>query len=140
MGRMDEIAAVMSADKLYERGLLLRDSENILERMPTDAVKYFKEAAKKGHVAAKYELGCMYENGVGCEASLETAKEYYNSAAAYGHAAAKIALELLEIGKEISFLSQPEVPQDYDIVQQQTRLRERYAELSALKRQTKENK
>ena len=98
MSRMDEIAASMSAEQLYERGLRLRDSESILERMPTDAVKFFKEAAKKGHVAAKYELAYMYENGIGCEADIETAKEYYSAAASYGHAAAKEAVQRLEGG------------------------------------------
>ena len=98
MSRMDEIAAAMSAEQLYKRGLLLRDSENILELMPTDAAKYFKEAAKKGHVAAKYELAYMYEQGVGCEADMETAKEYYSAAASYGHAAAKEAVQRLEGG------------------------------------------
>ena len=98
MSRMDEIAASMSAEQLYERGLLLRDSDNILERMPTDAVKYFKEAAKKGHVAAKYELGCMYENGIGCEIDMEKANEHYNAAASNGHTVAKEALERLEGG------------------------------------------
>ena len=96
MGRMDEIAAVMSADELYERGKLLRDSKNELERMPTDAVKYFKKAAEKGHVDAKYELACMYEEGIGFVADIEKAKEYYNSAANYGHSKAKRAAKRLE--------------------------------------------
>ena len=96
VGRMDEIAAVMSAEELYERGKLLRDSKNILERMPTDAVKYFTKAAEKGHVESKYELACMYENGVGCEVDIEKAKEYYNSAAGYDHGKAKQALKRLD--------------------------------------------
>ena len=96
MSRMDEIAAVMSSDELYERGKLLRDSKSELERMPTDAMKYFEKAAEKGHIDARYELARMYEKGIGSAVDMEKAMEYYNSAANYGHRKAKRAAKRLE--------------------------------------------
>ena len=44
------------------------------------------------HAEARYELGCMYENGEGCIADVEKAIEWYDAAAWKGHSGAKEAL------------------------------------------------
>ena len=96
MSRMDEIAMTRTAEELYKLGKEYRDGTKDSLAMPTTAVKYFTKAAEKGHLEAKYDLACMYEQGIGCEVDIDKAKEYYNSAAYYGHNKAKRALKRLE--------------------------------------------
>lgn len=46
-----------------------------------NALKWFKLASKNGDTASYYNLGAMYENGNGVEASFRTAYPYYVKAA-----------------------------------------------------------
>jgi len=96
MSRADEAAQGMTAEQLFDYAKDSRDGTNGKVKMPTTAIKYFIQAAQKGHTPAKYELACMYEKGIGYEVDIEKAKEYYSSAALFGHDKAKRALKRLE--------------------------------------------
>ncbi|MFJ4444512.1 tetratricopeptide repeat protein [Pseudomonas sp. NPDC089422] len=45
-----------------------------------EAIEYFKQAVELGHAYSAYELGYMYENGLGVARDLATAKKYYHQA------------------------------------------------------------
>jgi len=48
------------------------------------AIQFFKEAATKGHSAAKFALGQLYEEGTGVPKDLKAAVEWYTQAANEG--------------------------------------------------------
>lgn len=56
---------------------------------------WFELAASKGHVKAAYNLGLIYEEGIGVTPNKETAKYWYAKAEAGGHLGAQHNLELL---------------------------------------------
>lgn len=62
-------------------------------QQPASALELFVRAAEAGHPAAKYQLGYLYENGVGIvEKDEYQAIEWYESAAACNFPAAEFAL------------------------------------------------
>jgi len=52
-------------------------------------------AAARGETTAMFNLGAMYENGVGVNADLAKAKTWYQRAAARNHPGAQAALKRL---------------------------------------------
>jgi TPR repeat protein len=103
MSRIDEIAKYRTKDEMYEIGKeyldgmdgVYDDGTDAVVQMPTTALKYFTKAAEQGHVEAQFELGCMYENGIGSEMDIEKAIEWYSSAASFHHPDADCALKRL---------------------------------------------
>jgi len=71
-----------------------------------EAIKYYLDAADRGHAGAMNDLAGMFEYGVGVPKNLATALEWYEKAAEFGHAAAMTHMgQLSEEGLEI--------PQDF---------------------------
>lgn len=63
------------------------------DKAPKDygkAVSWYKKAAVKGQVEAKYNLGVLYENGKGVTIDFEKAFKWYLSAGNDGHAGAQL--------------------------------------------------
>jgi uncharacterized protein len=71
-----------------------------------EAIKYYLDAADRGHAGAMNDLAGMFEHGVGVPKNLPTALEWYERAAEFGHAGAMNHMaQLSEDGIE--------VPQDF---------------------------
>jgi len=71
-----------------------------------EAIKYYLDAADRGHAGAMNDLAGMFEYGVGVPKNLATALEWYEKAAEFGHAGAMTHMgQLSEAGLEI--------PQDF---------------------------
>jgi TPR repeat protein len=71
-----------------------------------EAIKYYLDAADRGHAGAMNDLAGMFEYGVGVPQNLPTALEWYERAAEFGHAGAMTHLgQLSEDGLH--------VPQDF---------------------------
>jgi TPR repeat protein len=71
-----------------------------------EAIKYYLDAADRGHAGAMNDLAGMFEYGVGVPRNLATALEGYEKAAEFGHAGAMTHMgQLSEEGLEI--------PQDF---------------------------
>jgi TPR repeat protein len=71
-----------------------------------EAIKYYLDAADRGHAGAMNDLAGMFEYGVGVPKNLATALEWYEKAAKFGHADAMNHMgQLSEDGLEI--------PQDF---------------------------
>ena len=102
MSRIDEIDKNHTKYEMYEMGREYLDGMNGSDgetvTMPTTAIKYFTKAAERGHVDAQYDLGLMYEKGIGSEIDIEKAIEWYSAAASHDHSGAKEALKRL-LGK-----------------------------------------
>ena len=81
MSRIDEIDKYHTAEEMYLLGRKYLDGEAV--RMPSTAIKYFIKAGERGHVQAQYELGFMYENGIGSGIDIEKAIEWYTAAASH---------------------------------------------------------
>jgi TPR repeat protein len=58
-------------------------------------MKWFREAAERGHSQAQYNLGNMYLKGQGVKADREAAEKWFRKAADQGHKGAKKALETM---------------------------------------------
>jgi TPR repeat protein len=56
-------------------GLCYRGDE--LERNVTEAIGWYEKAAKKGHAEAVYNLGTIYEYGLGVQPNRTRATEWY---------------------------------------------------------------
>jgi TPR repeat protein len=68
-----------------------------------EAMKYYFEAADRGHVGAMNDLGGMFEYGVAVPKNSATALMWYERAAERGHVGAMIHLgQLSEIGEEVA--------------------------------------
>ena len=71
-----------------------------------EAIKYYLDAADRGHAGAMNDLGGVFEYGVGVPKNLATALVWYEKAAGFGHAGAMTHMgRLSEDGLEI--------PQDF---------------------------
>jgi TPR repeat protein len=67
-----------------------------------DAIKYYLDAADRGHAGAMNDLGGVFEYGLGVRKNLTTALLWYERAAELGHAGAMIHLgQLNEKGLDI---------------------------------------
>lgn len=71
----------------FESGLKAADANN----MPL-AYKEFLLAAKAGHVYAQYNVGLMYEQGLGITKNVKEAVYWYNESAMQGNSAAQFNL------------------------------------------------
>ena len=60
------------------------------------ALELFKKATECDCARANYHIGRFYENGLGVDADIETAKEWYQKAADNGDEDAKAALSRLD--------------------------------------------
>ena len=58
------------------------------EKNYIEAVKYFREAAEKGHSRAQFNSGVCYANGNGVLKSYTNAAKWYRKAAEQGHSEA----------------------------------------------------
>ena len=77
-----------------------------LESKRLEAIKYYLDAADRGHAGAMNELAGMFEYGLGVPKNLPTALEWYERAAKFGHTGAMTHLgQLSEDGLH--------VPQDF---------------------------
>src|SRR6516225_10405906 len=84
-----------------------------------EAIKYYLDAADRGHAGAMNDLGGMFEYGIGVPKNLATALVWYERAAGRGHAGAMVHLgRMSENGVDI--------PQDF------AKAREWYEKASAL--------
>ena len=54
-----------------------------------EAIKWYRKAAKQGHVSAQNNLGFMYYNGQGITQDYVQAHKWFNLAAVNGNATAK---------------------------------------------------
>ncbi|WP_084399687.1 tetratricopeptide repeat protein [Pseudotamlana agarivorans] len=80
----------VSSDKAvahFEAGLEAANANN----MPL-AYKEFLEAANEGHVFAQYNIGLMYEQGLGIDKNAEQAVNWYKKSAEQGNSAAQFNL------------------------------------------------
>ncbi len=59
----------------------------------TEAAKWYRLAAEKGHSCAQYNMGCCYWNGRGVTKSRTTAISWWKKAAAQGDEDAQRALK-----------------------------------------------
>jgi len=55
-------------------------------------VEWFRKAAKQGNVGAQFNLGRMYENGLGVDKNDSTAVEWHRKAAEQGSFGAQFNL------------------------------------------------
>ena len=68
---------------------ILAGGERGAARDYTEAAAWFRKAALQGHAAAQYNLGCLYEHGLGVQASDAEAIDWFRKAAEQGFAAAQ---------------------------------------------------
>ncbi len=74
----------------------------ILAGKQLQAIKYYLDAADRGHAGAMHDLAALFEYGIGVPKNLSTAIEWYQSAAGLGHMGAMTRLgELNETGVDI---------------------------------------
>lgn len=78
--------------------LLIAQSPS-LRTNSAEAAKWYRLAADQGNAEAQYNLGAMYENGLGVAKDSTEAATWYRKAADQGYAAAQTALEHL-VAKE----------------------------------------
>ena len=62
------------------------------ERNETEAVKWFKKAAKQGQAEAMFALSKLYLAGRGVATDVDKAMEWRKKAADHGHAEAKASI------------------------------------------------
>ena len=75
------------AQYMYMLGNICYNQEKYLE-----ALKWYTEAAAKGHTDAQFALGSMYFNGMGIQKDYSEALKWYTEAAAKGHTDAQYML------------------------------------------------
>jgi TPR repeat protein len=80
LGLDDEV----SSDK-YPMDVLYEIGEFFLHEDAKQAVPWFFKAAKKGHVAAQWRLGCCYEKGEGITRDASQSFSWLSKAADQGH-------------------------------------------------------
>ena len=84
-------AEPQGADAQFNLGLEYYDYENYAE-----AVKWYRKSAEQGYVAAQFNLGWCYENGLGVEKNSTEAWRWYQYAAEQGDSKAQAALKRLQ--------------------------------------------
>lgn len=95
-----------NADAQVELGLRHAMGEGDGEQSYAEAVRWFREAAERNRVVAQYNLGVLYERGLGVEANPPEAVRWYRLAAAQGHPGAQYNLG-------VAFAEGRGVEQDY---------------------------
>ena len=91
--RKDALEA--SAAEQFELAGHLREAANTDPDFKTccvEAAMFYRAAAEKGHVEAQFELGSMYQFGIGVEKNNFQAAKWYRRAAKQGHGEAMCRL------------------------------------------------
>ena len=78
------------AESEYEKGV-----KAYLRRDYANAVLHYREAAKRNHAEAQFQLGCCYEKGEGVPADFAEAFKWWRTAAENGNADAENKLQEL---------------------------------------------
>jgi len=74
---------------------LQRGSASFAQRDFTEALRWFRIAASQGHAAARFNVGVIYDNGLGVPRDFVEAARWYHLAADQGYAAAQFNLGAL---------------------------------------------
>src|SRR5215831_12534407 len=80
--------SALGADPANPTFMFLLGRALLLGNKRLEAIKYYLDAADRGHAGAMNDLAGMFEYGVGVPKNLATALEWYERAAEFGHAAA----------------------------------------------------
>lgn len=94
--RKDALEA--SAAEQFELATRLRESADAYRDFKDcclEAAMFYRAAAEKGHVEAQFELGMMYQLGLGLAKNFFHAATWYRRAAKQGHGAAMLRLAYL---------------------------------------------
>ena len=82
---------------------LQRGSASFVQRDFTEALRWFRIAADQGHAAARFNVGVIYDSGLGVAQDFAEAARWYRLAAEQGYAAAQYNLgALYEAGQGVS--------------------------------------
>ena len=101
MSKIDEYmharheALEASAAEQFELAGRLREAANSYRDFKTccvEAAMFYRAAAEKGHVEAQFELGSMYQFGIGVDKNNFQAAKWYRRAAKQGHGEAMCRL------------------------------------------------
>ncbi len=97
-----DVALKGNLEAQYRLAKIIRDGAKGLRKDLPSAVTLLTDAATKSHAGAQFEMGLMYEAGLGVEKSDEKAIEWYGKASGQGHAGAQRNLGLMYVfGKGI---------------------------------------
>jgi len=77
-----------SAEALINLGFIYCYGAENVSINTTKALKYYLKGAELGHPEAQFQLGLMYDNGLGVEPNYDKAYELYKKAADQGHGGA----------------------------------------------------
>lgn len=89
--------AVSAAQAFEKGGYLIRNNQL------TEGLQWLDKAAQLGHADAAFELGSLYEAGLGVPKDYDRAKTYYDLAVAKGHRNAHFNLALLLNNGQVPF-------------------------------------
>ncbi len=93
------LAKAGDAEAQYQLGLAYRDGQDVTQDA-VQALRWFRQAADKGHPGAEYEVGQLEEDGEGTDKNLTDAADWYRKAADQGQLQAIFALgELYRTGQ-----------------------------------------
>jgi uncharacterized protein len=92
-----DLALAGNLEAQYRLAIIVRNGTKGLRKDMTSAVTLLSDAATKLHAGSQYELGLMYESGLGVEKSDAKAIEWYTKAAEQRHAAAQRNLGLIYV-------------------------------------------
>lgn len=84
-------AEARDSDAMYALGLMYAEGRDVAKD-PTEAARYFRLAASRGHEGAQYHLGVAHEMGLGVPKDDVEAARLYRRAAAQRHAGAQCNL------------------------------------------------
>jgi TPR repeat protein len=94
--------AALQADPVNPTVMFQLGRALVLVSKQLQAIKYYLDAADRGHAGAMNDLGRLFEYGIGVPKNMSTALEWYQSAAGHGHTRAMTHLgQLNENGVEI---------------------------------------
>jgi len=85
----DDFSLVLDADAGKAEAQCDLGLEFLMQGMPTEAVHWFKEAAKQRYPEALHQLGRCYITGTGIKANEALGIEHISRAAALGHSTAR---------------------------------------------------
>jgi TPR repeat protein len=80
-------AGILKADTDFEAGLVAIDRQDY-----ASALESLKASAARGHTGALFNLGMMYDRGIGVEQNFSEAAKWYELAASNGHPNAQIVI------------------------------------------------
>ncbi|MDE7345586.1 MAG: caspase family protein [Muribaculaceae bacterium] len=86
---IEEVIKEMSANDLFQKGEDHYYGRNGARLNYVEALKWYEQAALRGHVEAMYSLGYLHGHGKGTNQNSQKAFEWYNKAAEQGFAKAQ---------------------------------------------------